>query len=98
MVHNSAMLAKIALKKFKLHRSTEIEAKPLTVLIGPNNSGKTSIFQALLLLRQSTQRNVGVLLNPVPRQDTNGDNPFLYDPGHQVDPGSFQDILHSGEH
>jgi energy-coupling factor transporter ATP-binding protein EcfA2 len=91
------MLARIALKNFKLHKSSEIEARPLTVLIGPNNSGKSSIFQALLLLRQSILRNVGVLVNPVPRQPTDEDQPFLYDPSHQVDPGTFQDILHSSE-
>jgi len=95
--YNLAMLARITLKNFKLHKSSEIEAGPLTVLIGPNNSGKSSIFQALLLLRQSVLSNQDVLLNPVPRQSTNQDQPFLYDPRQQVDPGSFQDILHSSE-
>ena len=92
------MLKSVALKNFKLHKSTEIEARPLTLLIGPNNSGKTSIFQALVLLRQSAMRgNVGVLVNPVPRQATDEDQPFLYDPTQQVDPGTFGDIVHSGE-
>ena len=91
------MLKSVTLKNFKLHTSTKIEAAPLTVLIGPNNSGKTSIFQALLLLRQGVLRNVGVLLNPVPRQPTNQDQPFLYDSSQQVDPGAFEDIVHSGE-
>lgn len=91
------MIARIALKNFKLHKLSEIEARPLTVFIGPNNSGKTSIFQALLLLRQSVQKNAGVLLNPVPRQPTNQDQPFLYDPSYQIDLGTFEDIVHSGE-
>lgn len=91
------MLKSVTLKNFKLHKSTRIETAPLTVLIGPNNSGKTSIFQALLLLRQGVLRNVGVLLNPVPRQPTNEDQPFLYDSSQQVDPGAFEDIVHSGE-
>jgi predicted ATPase len=91
------MLKSVTLKNFKLHSSTKIETAPLTVLIGPNNSGKTSIFQALLLLRQSVLRNVGVLLNPVARRSTNEDQPFLYDSSHQVDPGAFEDIVHSGE-
>src|SRR5258708_5810158 len=91
------MLNSVTLKNFKLHKSTKIEAAPLTVLIGPNNSGKTSIFQALLLLHQGVLRNVGVLLNPVARRSTNEDQPFLYDSSHEVDPGAFEDILHSGE-
>lgn len=90
------MLARIALKNFKLHKSSEIEARPLTLLIGPNNSGKTSIFQALLLLRQSTLTN-GVLLNPVSRLSTDEDQPFLYDSSHLVDLGVFQDTVHPGE-
>jgi len=91
------MLKSVTVKNFKLHTSTKIDTAPLTVLIGPNNSGKSSIFQALLLLRQSVLRNVGVLLNPVPRQPTGEDQPFLYDSSHQVDPGAFEDIVHSGE-
>jgi len=91
------MLTSVTLKNFKLHTSTKLEAAPLTVLIGPNNSGKTSIFQALLLLRQSAMRgNVGVLVNPVPRQATDENQPFLYDPSQQIDPGTFDDIVHSG--
>src|SRR5258707_14850458 len=91
------MLKSVMLKNFKLHTSTKIDAAPLTVLIGPNNSGKTSIFQALLLLRQSAMRgNVGALVNPVPRQVTDENQPFLYDPRQQIDPGTFDDIVHSG--
>jgi ABC-type cobalamin/Fe3+-siderophores transport system ATPase subunit len=91
------MLKSVTLKNFKLHTSTKIETAPLTVFIGPNNSGKSSIFQALLLLRESVMRGHGVLLNPVPRQETNEDQPFLYDSTHQIDPGTFDDIVHLGE-
>jgi energy-coupling factor transporter ATP-binding protein EcfA2 len=91
------MLKSVTLKNYKLHTSTKIDASPLTILIGPNNSGKTSIFQALLLLRQSAMRgNVGVLVNPVPRQATDENQPFLYDSSQQIDPGTFDDIVHSG--
>jgi predicted ATPase len=91
------MLKSVTLKNFKLHTSTKIEAAPLTVFIGPNNSGKSSVFQALLLLRQSATRRIGIFLNPVPRQRTDQDQPFLYDSGQQIDLGSFEDIVHSGE-
>src|SRR6266404_468971 len=94
--YNPAMLARIALRNFKLHKSSEIEARPLTLLIGPNNSGKTSMFQALLVLRQSALTN-GLLLNPVPRLPTDEDQPFLYDSTHLVDLGAFQDTVHPGE-
>ncbi|MCH7977851.1 MAG: AAA family ATPase, partial [Acidobacteria bacterium] len=47
------MITSVSLKNFKLHASTKIEAAPITVFIGPNNSGKSSIFQALLSLRQA---------------------------------------------
>jgi predicted ATPase len=91
------MLKSVTLKNFKLHTSTKIDAAPLTVFIGPNNSGKSSVFQALLLLRQSAiAGNVGVLVNPVPRQATDEDQPFLHDPRQQIDPGTFDDIVHSG--
>jgi energy-coupling factor transporter ATP-binding protein EcfA2 len=91
------MLKSVTVKNFKLHTSTKIDAAPLTVLIGPNNSGKSSIFQALLLLRQSAMAgNVGVLVNPVPRQATDEDQPFLHDPRQQIDPGTFDDVVHSG--
>jgi energy-coupling factor transporter ATP-binding protein EcfA2 len=91
------MLHRISLKNFKLHKNTEIETRPLTVFIGPNNSGKSSISQALLLLRQGAMSNIGLLVNPVPRLATSEDQPFLYDMNHLVDPGTFEDIVHSGE-
>ncbi len=50
------MLKKIRLKNFKLHEDTTIEASRITVFIGPNNSGKSSIFQALLALKSASRR------------------------------------------
>jgi len=43
------MITEIALRNFRGIISGRIELAPLTVLIGPNNSGKTSILEALLL-------------------------------------------------
>jgi hypothetical protein len=42
-------------------------------------------------------RSLNVLVNPVPRQATNEDDPFLYDASHQIDLGTFEDIVHTGE-
>ena len=43
------MLTKIRIQNFKQFDDVEIELGPVTVLIGPNNSGKTTILQALML-------------------------------------------------
>jgi predicted ATPase len=92
------MLKSVTLRNFKLHKSTQIDAAPLTVFIGPNNSGKSSIFQGLILLRQSAMSNTGgSLANPVPRQPTNENQPFLYPSEQQIDLGSFDDVVHAGQ-
>jgi AAA15 family ATPase/GTPase len=41
------MLESVALRNFELHADTVPKLKPITLLIGPNNSGKSSLFQAL---------------------------------------------------
>ncbi len=49
-----AVLTKLMVKGFKCFRDeTEIDIKPLTVLAGANSSGKTSIMQPLLLMKQT---------------------------------------------
>ena len=47
------MIRKIRLANFKAHLETRIAFRNLTVLTGTNSSGKSSVIQALLLLRQS---------------------------------------------
>ena len=47
------MLTKLIVENFKAHKYTEIELGKLTMFTGANNSGKSSLVQALLLLRQS---------------------------------------------
>ena len=43
------MLTKLTLRNFKLFPEAEIELGPVTVLCGPNNSGKTTALQAIAL-------------------------------------------------
>jgi len=43
------MITEVSLRNFRGIISGEIKLSPLTILIGPNNSGKTSILEALLL-------------------------------------------------
>jgi len=44
------MLKRIRIKGFKSLKDVEVELKPLTVLFGPNASGKSNFLDALLLL------------------------------------------------
>ena len=51
------MITKLKIANFKSHRNTNLNASNLTVLTGVNSSGKTSVLQSLLLLRQSFLKN-----------------------------------------
>ena len=54
------MIKKLHLKNFKSHRDTELTIKPLTLISGVNNVGKSSVLQSLLLLRQTYKKgNLG---------------------------------------
>lgn len=73
------VFSKIHIKNFKALRDTgELDVKPLTFLVGPNSSGKTSLIQALLALRQtvrSTDQQTPLILNDY------------------VDLGSYRDVV-----
>lgn len=53
------MLAKMTIKNFKSigDDGVSLNLKPLTILVGLNGSGKSSILEAIALLAQSIQRN-----------------------------------------
>jgi len=90
------MLKSIRLKNFKLHEDTSIEAAPITVFIGPNNSGKSSIFQALLALRQAAVRGDKVFCQPLERKQTSQEQPYLFPGGELVDLGDFKQVVRRG--
>ncbi len=49
-------LVSVAVERFKSYRAhTRLDLKPLTVLVGRNNSGKSTMMQALLLLKQTLE-------------------------------------------
>lgn len=51
------MLTSLKIENFKPFQSQEFTLKPLTLLSGLNSTGKSSMIQALLLLRQSYEQN-----------------------------------------
>ena len=60
------MLNSITINNYKIHRHLHLNLGNLTVLTGVNSSGKSSVIQALLLLRQSYLQNAlkeGLVLN-----------------------------------
>lgn len=62
------MLSQLHLKNFKAFQELDIDLKPITVFLGANNSGKSSILAAPRLLSQTLESfdpNVTLLLNGV---------------------------------
>lgn len=51
---SGAKLLSVGLQRFKsFDQTTRVELAPLTIILGRNNSGKSSLIQALLLLKQT---------------------------------------------
>ncbi len=60
------MITKLKIANFKSHKYSELTTGALTLLSGINSSGKSSVLQTLLLLRQSFKKgrlNSGLDLN-----------------------------------
>jgi len=56
VVETGAMFTRLRIENFKAWRDTgDIRLAPLTVFFGPNSSGKTSLLQFLLMLKQTAQ-------------------------------------------
>ena len=78
------MLTHLKLENFKIWRSTgPVRLAPLTLLLGTNSSGKSSLIQSLLLIRQTVKGDD-------PSLDLNLGNP---DAGDSVTLGRFKDVL-----
>ncbi|MGO9272813.1 MAG: AAA family ATPase [Terriglobia bacterium] len=87
------MLTKVHLENFKLHEELDLGVRKITVLIGPNNSGKSSVFQALLSLRQAAEKGSGKLFEPAQRQPTSEVQPYLFPPNQILEIGEFRDAV-----
>ena len=77
------MIKRLLIKNFKSIEELDMELRPLTVVCGPNSVGKSSIGQALLLLKQSNEQYGSVsMLRPT---------------GNLVDVGGYPDFIHKHE-
>ena len=47
------MIDKIFLENFKAFKQAEFELKPITILVGPNNGGKSTLIQSIILIQQT---------------------------------------------
>jgi predicted ATPase len=77
------MLTRLRVSNFKTWEDAELNLAPVTVLFGANSSGKTSLIQFLLMLkqtRQATDRALALDLG-----------------GPLVDLGTFNDVVHKHE-
>ncbi|MCY3766269.1 MAG: AAA family ATPase, partial [Gemmatimonadetes bacterium] len=77
------MLTRLRLENFKSWKDTgNITFKPITGFFGTNSSGKTSLFQALLLMKQTVDSSdPGIVLN-------------FGDEKTPVDLGDFESVVH----
>ena len=50
------MITELHIQNYKSHKNTQLSIRPLTLLTGVNGSGKSSVIQSFLLLRQSYKR------------------------------------------
>lgn len=79
------MLSKLRIKNFKCLRDTgDLEIRPLTFLVGPNSSGKSSVLQMLLILRQTVD-------------STDIHNPLATSDG-WVQMGAYPEFVYRGEY
>lgn len=78
------MLTEIVLENFKPFGTRQVAPlAPITLVYGPNSGGKSSLIQALMLLKQSIA--------------SSGDGAGLIPRGEYVDLGSFKSLLHKHE-
>lgn len=81
------MIKQLEIDGFKSLKNVVIEIKPITVLIGLNSSGKSSVLQFLQILKQSTKEQ------QAPRTSMPRTNQ-LRTSGNYINLGSFEDVVY----
>ena len=75
------MFTEIGIENFKAFgKMQRIPLKPITLLYGPNSSGKSSLMQSLLLLKQTLE-------------ESGDDKIVLLPKGNLVDLGGYQEFV-----
>ena len=59
------MLTTVRVQNFKCLLDTKIDLAPFTVLIGPNDSGKTSFLDALHLLGKTAEKPLPEIIDTI---------------------------------
>ena len=77
-VHSAPYLSRITLRNFKSVVSQDVSLAPLTLIVGENSSGKSSLFQAVRLMQQAA------------RSKTSGDSFPLN--GDSINVGNIEDV------
>lgn len=80
------MLKKWRIRNFKSIKSAEIELAPLTVLVGANSAGKSSLLQSILLMAQNASQDAEIV--------TLSSRGSIFFNGQLVELGSTQECLH----
>ena len=80
------MLKKWRIRNFKSIKSAEIEFAPLTVLVGANSAGKSSLLQSILLMAQNASQDAEIV--------TLSSRGSIFFNGQLVELGSIRECLH----
>ena len=80
------MLKKWRIRNFKSVKSAEIELAPLTVLVGANSAGKSSLLQSILLMAQIASQDAEIV--------TLSSRGSIFFNGQLVELGSIRECLH----
>jgi hypothetical protein len=59
-------IRRFAVKNFMIHRSTSVSLHPISVFVGPNNGGKSALFDALLNFTMVSRGRVSQAFGPGP--------------------------------
>lgn len=80
------MLYKINLRNFKSHKELDIDLSKINIFIGANNSGKSSIFQAMQLMKQNLKFKNQFLIPLISNDDSENE-------ANLIDVGDFEDVV-----